>query len=130
MSNTPKIEDIVLKYRDIRDNIAAEKKKFEEWVKAEEQKLSTIEAYLLREMQALGVTSFPTEHGTAYQSNLEKFNVTDKVAFMSYIKEHAEPELLQLRASSTALKEFRTNNGQLPPGIEAFSEISINIRKA
>jgi hypothetical protein len=50
---------------------------------------------------------------------------------MEFVKANEEWSLLEVRASKTAIEQFRdSNNNELPPGVNIRSERVVNIRRS
>jgi hypothetical protein len=78
-----------------------------------------------------GMDSVKTEHGTAYTAVRTTASVADREAFMEFVKANEEWSLLEVRASKTAIEQFRdSNNDELPPGVNIRSERVVNIRRS
>jgi hypothetical protein len=126
-----KISDAVEIYIKLRDKKAQLKSEFQEAVAPVQVKMDKLEAKFLEIMNTTGVDSLKTEHGTAYSSTRSSASVADKDAFFTFVKENNEWPLIEVRASSTAVKEFaEANEGELPPGINYNVERTINIRRS
>ena len=126
-----KISDAVEIYIKLRDKKAQLKLEFQEAVAPVQEKMDKLEAKFLEIMNTTGVDSLKTEHGTAYSSTRSSASVADKDVFFTFVKENNEWPLMEVRASSTAVKQFaEANEGELPPGINYNVERTINIRRS
>lgn len=120
-----KISEVVHKYVQLRDK-AAQLKKDRDEVKHEMEQL---EGLLLKAFQHLGVDSTKTEFGTAYTTHRTSVKVEDKEAFMKFVRERGEWELLEARASKLAVEHYQEINGTLPPGVSTQEEVVVNVRQ-
>jgi hypothetical protein len=126
-----KISDAVGIYVKLRDKKAQLKAEYQDTIAPIQEKMDKLEAKFLEIMNTTGVDSLKTEHGTAYSSTRTSASVADKDAFFSFVKENNEWPLMEVRASSTAVKQFaEANEGELPPGINYNVERTINIRRS
>ena len=126
-----KISDAVGIYIKLRDKKAPMKAEYQDAVAPVQEKMDKLEAKFLEIMNTTGVDSLKTEHGTAYSSTRTSASVADKDAFFTFVKENNEWPLMEVRASSTAVKQFaESNEGELPPGINYNVERTINIRRS
>jgi hypothetical protein len=117
-----------IRLRELKAEIAARHKK--ELAEVESQ-LDTVDSFLLGKLQELGVDSVKAGGATVYFQTEMRANIADKGAFMDFIRERGQPELLQTRVSSTVLREFmEANGGHTPPGVTANFERVIRVRKA
>lgn len=74
--------------------------------------------------------SVKTKAGTAYTSTKYTASLADPKAFMDYVVNTGQFDLLERRASVTAVKQFiEDNNGQLPAGCNLSSHTSLRVRR-
>lgn len=74
--------------------------------------------------------SVKTQAGTAYTSTKYTASLADPKAFMDYVVNTGQFDLLERRASVTAVKQFiEDNNGQLPAGCNISSHTSLRVRR-
>lgn len=125
-----KIDDIIGKYVELRDKKSAAKAKYDAYVKNIDDKLHRLEAYLLKQIDAQGVESFKSAHGTAYTQEVTRCSGSDWPAIWAYIKEHDRFDLLEKRISSKTAKEIQETTGDYPPGINVFTERKVVVRRA
>jgi hypothetical protein len=89
------------------------------------------EAAILAKFNELGIDSAKSENGTAYRSTRTSASVADREAFFTWVKENDAFHMLESRASKTAIEEYvGTSGGNLPPGINWSSEVTVNIRRS
>ena len=124
-------EQVIEKYVSLRDKKAELKKAFDAEVKKLDDAMETMETYLMALMNELGgVDNIKTGAGTAYKAQRTKASIADRQLAREFVLETGNLDLLELRASSTAVKQYLDENGALPPGFNAIVEESINIRRA
>lgn len=127
-------DDLVAEHIKIDDYLATEAKRFTEFCKPYRDRLSELEGKLLELMQANGVKSVKTDHGTGYISVIVTPSIKDREAFLDAVMEHYDTwgaGLLQLgKPKKEALDEYMTANGNaLPPGVETTSFVRVNVRR-
>jgi hypothetical protein len=95
-----------------------------------QEKIDKIDLKLLEVFNKTGTESIKTEHGTAYASSRTTASVADKDVFLNFVKSNNEWSLMEVRASSTAVREYNQNNdGVVVPGVNISVERTVNIRR-
>lgn len=131
MSGPTKFEQVVGVMIQFRDQLAEEKRLYEEKTAALREKLEKGEAWLLDQINNAGVNSMKCPAGTVYISETMAVTAADKAGFAEFVRNTGEIELLEMRPSKSAIKEYMDRNGgALPPGITTRTERSLNIRRA
>ena len=92
--------------------------------------LDKIESALLKTFETTGMDSVKTEFGTAYTTERTTASVADKDAFMSFVKSREDWHLMEVRASKTAIQQYKDEHQDLPPGVSWRSERVVNIRRS
>ena len=125
-----KISELVAKYVELRDKKAEFKNEYEAKVAKLDEVLDKIESTLLKTFETTGMDSVKTEFGTAYTTERTTASVADKDAFMSFVKAREDWHLMEVRASKTAIQQYKDEHQDLPPGINWRSERVVNIRRS
>ena len=126
-----KLSEAVTLYIQLRDKKAQMKSDFDASVAPINEKMDKLEAKLLDVFNKTGMDSVKTEHGTAYTTVRTTASVADRETFMNFVKANEEWSLLEVRASKTAIEQFReSNDDELPPGVNMRSERVVNIRRS
>jgi hypothetical protein len=126
-----KLSDAVSLYIQLRDQKAQLKTEFDAKVAPVQQKMDKLEAKLLEVFNATGMDSVKTEFGTAYTATRTQATVADREAFMEFVKTREEWGLLEVRASKSAVEQYRAaNDNDLPPGISLREERVVNVRRS
>jgi phage host-nuclease inhibitor protein Gam len=126
-----KLSEAVTLYIQLRDKKAEMKAEFDASIAPLNDKMEKLEAKLLDVFNKTGMDSVKTEHGTAYTAVRTTASIADREAFMEFVKANEEWSLLEVRASKTAIEQFRdSNNDELPPGVNIRSERVVNIRRS
>jgi phage host-nuclease inhibitor protein Gam len=126
-----KLSEAVSLYIQLRDKKAEMKAEFDATIAPLNEKMDKLEAKLLDVFNKTGMDSVKTENGTAYTAVRTTASIADREAFMDFVKANEEWSLLEVRASKTAIEQFRdSNNDELPPGVNIRSERVVNIRRS
>jgi len=125
-----KMSDLVAKYIELRDKKSEFKAAYDAKVGKIDEVLDQIENKLLEVFESTGMDSVKTEAGTAYKSTRTSASVGDREAFMEFVRTNDEWPLLEIRASKTAVEEYRAAHDDLPPGINWREERVVNIRRS
>lgn len=126
-----KLSEAVSLYIQLRDKKAEMKAEFDASIAPLNEKMDKLEAKLLDVFNKTGMDSVKTENGTAYTAVRTTASIADREAFMDFVKANEEWSLLEVRASKTAIEQFRdSNNDELPPGVNIRSERVVNIRRS
>ena len=115
-----------LKYRNKKESIEAETK---ERVKDLKDKMLKLEAWIKEKADADGVTSFKTEHGTAFLTTTDYANVADWDAVLDFIKNNEAFDMLEKRVSKTAVRGYIEKDKAVPSGVNYGTRIDVNVRK-
>jgi|KBSMisStandDraft_5_1062788.scaffolds.fasta_scaffold967567_2 hypothetical protein len=124
-----KISEAVKMYVKLRDEAAELKRSYQNEADKIKEKMDRIEAACLGAMDATGVESVRVEGGTAYISTQTCATVADRETFLNYCRENNEWALMDIRASKTAIAQFKTATDDLPPGINWRAERVVNFRR-
>lgn len=126
----PTTAEIVEKYIKMRDKKGALKAEFNKKVEKLDAALDLIEAHLLAQFTAQGLTSVKTEEGTAYKSSRVSAKVEDWDAALAFIQKNKLWHMLERRVGKEAVAQYNEEHGQLPPGVSMTEEITINVRRS
>lgn len=125
-----KLSEAVSIYIKMRDKKAQMKADFDASVAPLTEKMDKLEAKLLDVFNKTGIDSVKTEFGTAYTTTRVTASVADREIFMTHVKENEEWALLEIRASKTAVEQYRETNNDLPPGVSIREERVVNVRRS
>lgn len=123
------VDDVIEKYVGIRDNLKLLQKRWKDIEDDMKHELDVISMWLRDKADELGVESFKTKHGTAYKSLKEHYRVGDWTAFIEYVKETDNFQLLEHRVAKNAAREVHHEDGNPPPGVEYFAEVEFLVRR-
>ena len=125
-----KLSEAVNIYIKMRDKKAQMKAEFDASVAPLNEKMEKLEAKLLDVFNKTGIDSVKTEFGTAYTTTRVTASVADREIFMTHVRENDDWALLEVRASKTAVEQYRETNNDLPPGVSTREERVVNVRRS
>lgn len=126
MSDLTPIVERYIRLRDAKAKITADAKARVAELDAGMEK---IERVLLSKMNEQGLESLPTSVGTPYKSTKISVSVADWPEFINWVKAGERWEMLTRGASKDAVREFRTEHEDLPPGLNWREETVVNVRR-
>lgn len=94
------------------------------------EKLQLLETWFATRAQEDGLENIKTAAGTVYWSNHQKATVASRDAFLSHCKDTGMWDLVETRASKTAVKSYVDAHGAPPPGVDYATVRVFNFRKA
>lgn len=127
MSN---IEGLVEKYIAARDKKQAIMNEAKERCAKIDGVLDKIEGILLAAFDETGLESVKTASGTAYKQTRNAYSVADWDNVLAFIRENEMWHMLERRVAKSAVDAYREETDALPPGLDARSEVVINIRRS
>lgn len=126
-----KVSDLVEKYIAIRARKAELKGEYDNKVAGLDDALSKIEAALLNTFNTTGIENIKTSAGTAYVATRTSCTVADRDAFLrDWVVPNGAWEFLENRVSKTAVEQYRSEHGVIPPGLNWSEMRVINVRKS
>ena len=124
------INAVVEHYVKLRDHKALLDAEHKARVAEIDAQMKNAEAFLLGHLNATGLDRMGTSAATVYVTVKTMPSIKDRSALTDYIKATGQIELLQMRVSSTAVKEFlEHNNNQLPPGVDITTAREVSVRR-
>ena len=126
--NLDELVKIYLTIRSERDKLKAD---FETKDKEFKNDLDLIGQQMLAVCNEANATSIKTNEGTVIKKLNERFTLSDRDAFDSFVREHGAVELYESRIHQGNFKEFimgKEGDG-LPPGVNVMREFTIVVRK-
>lgn len=92
--------------------------------------MDMIEGEMSSRLLARGANNSKTDNGTAYRSKVVKYKVTDREAFLGFVRERDLWNLMSVNTLKEGMDEFVESQNALPPGTDATAIESTNFRKA
>jgi len=124
-----KVEQRIGEYIECREAIAAIKEKHEQELAPLVDLQNKLTGWLQRLMDQAGATSIKSEKGTCYTSTKYTASLADPQAFMKYVIETNQFELLDRKANVTAVKDHVKEKGGLPPGCGLSAIETVGVRR-
>jgi rubrerythrin len=128
------VEKLTKAYIAIRDKRAEIKKAFDAEYGDLGDKLTRLEAELLRFLQDNKTESLRTEYGTVYRQEEVKPSCADWAALDAWEKNHPEinaSDIMEKRLSKKFITEYmEANDGALPPGVNIYREYVARVRRS
>ena len=94
------------------------------------ERLVAIENWFTAKAQEDGLETIKTPHGTGYWSTHHTATVASREELFKHCRETDAWDLVESRASKTAVKSYIEANGAPPPGVNFSSTRVFNLRKA
>jgi hypothetical protein len=91
-------------------------------------KMTVLENWFTAKATEEGLTNIPTPSGTAYWSTHHSATVASRHELFTYCMENGTWDLIESRASKTAVKSFIEAHGAPPPGVNYNSVSVFNFR--
>jgi hypothetical protein len=117
-------------YVAIRDKLRAMDAAHEERRQELVEEMNKIGGWLLAFLETSGGEAIRTKEGTVYQTVRTTASLADADAFMKFVVENEQFDLLDRRANATAVREYVESNNVLPPGVNLNSHAQVNVRRA
>lgn len=124
-----KIDSVIGAYMKLRAKKQAIEDEAKQKVAAIKEKMEKLEAFIKIKADEQGVTSFKTDHGTAFLTTVDYANVADWDSVLEFIKENEAYDMLEKRVSKTAVRGYIEQNKVVPPGVNYGTRLEVNIRK-
>lgn len=122
-----KIVAVYVKIRNAKEELTHE---YDAKIADLDEQMRVLKQKLLDISKETGVTSFKTEHGTAYRTIKNRYWTNDWESFYGFMREHGAMELLEKRIHQTNMREFLEDNPEVhPPGLNVDQEYEITIRR-
>lgn len=123
------VEKYIGKYVALRDKIKALEDTHKKSMAPFKDMLDTVGNHVLKHMQDTNVESVKTSEGTAYISERTSVSLQDPEAFMVYVIANQAFDLMDRKASVSAVEEFVKKTGGLPPGTKFSKMVKIGVRR-
>jgi len=117
-------------YTELRAQLEEVDREFSERKAAIKGKMVTLESWFTAKATEEGLNDIKTDYGTVYWSTHHSATVASREEFFNFCKEYNAWDLLESRASKTAVKSYVEAEGTPPPGVNFSSTSVFNFRKA
>lgn len=123
-------DEIVEKYMLLRAKKKEAKDAFDAQVAKIDEAMERIENHFLGKMQESGMESIRTKFGTVYKQLRTSATLADREMFRNYCQEQDAWHLADIKANPVAVREFKEEHEDLPPGVNFSQSVVVNIRKS
>lgn len=123
------IDEVIEKYVSLREELDEARRDFKAIENDLKEKMITLSLYLREQADELGVESFKTSHGTAYKVTKDFVRVGNWQKVLGFIQDTENWQFLEKRLGKIAVKEYMSENGDIPPGVEYSTEVEFQVRK-
>lgn len=122
--------DLIARYIELRDEVAAIKKRAEAEIRPLNDFMQVIASKMLSDMNEAGESSKKTPAGTAFIKQADFCGVGDWDQVVDYIKENNAFELLNRAVNKSAVKEYMAEHDDVPPpGVNITLKNEVQFRK-
>ena len=123
------VDDVVALYVKLRGEKGAIKAQADEAINKVDVNLDKLEAWIKTKADEQGVTSFKTNHGTAFLTTVDYASVDNWDAMLKFVKENNAYDMFEKRVSKTAVRGYIDATKQVPSGVTYGTRIEVNVRK-
>jgi hypothetical protein len=90
-----------------------------------------LEAALLAHIRSLGpnMTGLNGKRYRCFMSTTRRYNIKDRALLNKWVLDQQRPDMFEARIAGRAATEYLEANKTLPPGMDMFASISINVQK-
>lgn len=124
------MDSVVERFIMLRDRRLHFKKTFEAIDKIESLEMDKHDIWMLETLNNVNATSMKTEHGTAYTQTKNRYSGADWPIFWNFIKENDRFDMLEKRVGQKAVDDYREETGDIPPGLNVFTEQTVTVRRS
>jgi hypothetical protein len=123
------VDQVIETYMKLRKKKEAIDAEAKAKVKGIKDNMTKLESWIKEKADAEGVTSFKTNHGTAFLTTNDYARVEDWDAMLGFIQENDAYDLFERRVSKTAVRGYIDMNKAVPAGVTYGTRIDVNVRK-
>ena len=126
----PTDDRLVKVYLKIRAVISATTKEYDARIEILKRQQNQLRAELLRRLHERKATQTKTAEGVAYIVKRMNVSIADEDLFGQFVLDEQDTDFYHKRVSIEHLREWsKANNGAMPPGLNIFTELEINVRQ-
>ncbi len=145
------VEMVVARYKELRAELESISARHELETAPVQDKMRTIESWLLAKMNQDGVSSYKTSEGTPYKNNSTSVTLADRAALLDYafdpfcdmvgkatgiakeawkaqLMQIAKWDVLDIRAGKVGIEAQLEQTGALPPGVTRSVITTVKVR--
>lgn len=126
-------QQLIEKHLALKAHVAERTAALEAELKPYKDGMAVIENALLERLNERGAQNTKTDSGTAYKSEIMGIKVVDRTKFLQLCMDAWDSfgaDMLDVRATKDSVRQFITDNGGPPPGLELSYRTNINIRRS
>lgn len=120
----------VEQYIAVRDKIKAEDEAHKVRQAPLKETLEMLAGVLTKHMEDTHSEAIRTEKGTCYVTTRYSASLADADAFMRFVRQTENFDLLDRKANATAVRDYVTLNNALPPGVNLSSIQQVGVRRS
>jgi len=132
MTDTPELQTTVDKrvgqYIQIRNALKKIDEEYDAKRKPFVELQNMLSGWLQSFLEKSGSESVRTASGTCYQSTRYTASLADAEAFMNFVKENNQFDLLDRKANATACRGYAEEHKNLPPGVNMSAIRTVGVR--
>lgn len=121
-----KITAVIIK---IREKRSALKKEYETADAELISQTETLEAFLLKTLDTMGVKRMATDNASFYKEKTMKPHCTDWSALYAHIKETGDFDALEKRVTKSYVEAYIKEHETPPPGVSTHEEWVVRVRR-
>lgn len=129
VASVVRIDDVVERYIALRDRKAEIKSAYEKQVAEIDTAMKKCERFLLGQLNTTGTESQRTKAGTVYKEEQVSVSVADWDAYLTWVRDNGMFQMLEKRASKSAVQEYRNVHDDLPPGVNYSTHVVVHVRR-
>jgi hypothetical protein len=118
------------RYMSVRKELDALEREYKERKAKIKEKQIALENWFTAKAQEDGLSTIKTNYGTAYWSTHHSATVASREDLFSFCRDNDAWDLLEARASKTAVRSYIEASGEPPPGVNYKSVSVFNFRKS
>lgn len=123
------VNDVIAAYIKLRDERDSIKERHKGELRPVLDKMEKLENWLHRKLNNDGLKNFKGKAGTAFLKNRTSVTVKDREVFFDFVREQERWDLIDTRASSTAVQDFMEEHEAPPPGVDVRTEEVCQVRR-
>lgn len=117
------------RYIELRDRVKAETEAFNNGINVFKDEMSRIESLSLARLNAGGVDSFRTGHGTVFKKLTTRYSVDDPETFKAWVMAQGNVDMFPSSVKQESVRAYIEEHNAVPPGLKVFSEWGVQFRK-
>ena len=129
MDNQTRADELTAKYIKLRDFHAKKKSEFDEQLSKINGLMEQIEGEMMTFLNQTGQESSKCASGTFFKKTNTSARVADRDIFLQFVLEHDALNFIENRVSKSAVEEYVTEHGALPPGIDVTRVVSVGVNR-